>query len=264
MEFMKEILSNLSPIQQFIIVLLYIFNPVSVIAGAFAYLKMRENGKIGAQAEADKLAYATEMNKARERLETLENTQIKIQADAANQQATTDIIREAIANNARSDQRWQEVYDKSSARRQETDERIVNALERNSQSIDDAASIIEVQSANYLIMTDALKRAENASQQATQASEQTLLMVTQKTDTIVREIEALREELAGIRDMQESNIEAQGQRHTDNGIQIARIIEKLGTLEADVSSIRSILTPTPPKPPLELNQPENEEIDKAS
>lgn len=140
---MFEYIQNLPPLAQFILILVALSGtPTGLVAGIFAVWKMRE------------ATYATRENtRQKERLEAVENNQIKIQADADHLRAINANMERLITGVFRTDERWQMVVDNISARRVEIEEKWMNAIGRfelsvqhNTTAVTNLTAMLELQS----------------------------------------------------------------------------------------------------------------------
>lgn len=226
---------------------------LGVITAFLAWLQLRTQSRI-----KDKDA----------KLETIENTQIKIQAEADKMRSETEqrkselnLLRETVANAFKSDERWQQTTTANNDKIVAVIERLDTTLDRTSQrTIDSLAATTGMME----IVSTQLGNNNEFSKRAEEASLQTLKIVTEKTAHIQQEITELKRELIDIRETQDSHITSAGTRHTENNIKFARITETLGTMESELAGIRALLQPLPPTPPaneIPLNQPENTETE---
>lgn len=141
---MFETISNWHPIAQFIVILVWVIGSSGGIGGMyFAYLKARQSA----------------VNAIK--LETLENAQAKIKAEAEQQRVQLEIMREQVIGNFRNQETWQTVVSTMSERRREGDSEIAQALRDNTKAVNSLASILEIQSAQLGNMVAAVGRMES-------------------------------------------------------------------------------------------------------
>lgn len=186
------------------------------------------------------------------KLKTIENKQSIQQAEADQQKAQLEIVRELAAGAFKSQETWQSVVNTMSERRRESDTEISRALKENAQAVSNLSSVLEIQVTTYsnfkTVVEDSLRAfvlSADATYKSVDSQKEELTLVQQAIKTLTTRIDDMI-------DLEEKHILSQDERHnslkTDNQGQKTELVsinDALKTMNMILQKILGRMEVTP-------------------